>query len=68
MFRMRNHVFVAAAAAGVLLTAAQARAVPVFVDYDVAGTGQNARAGFEFLDGRRCRSAFSKRLRPALPA
>lgn len=51
MFRKRNHVFVAAAAAGVLLAAAQARAVPVFVDYDVAGTGQSARAGFEFLDG-----------------
>jgi hypothetical protein len=51
MIRMRTRVFVAAAA-GVLLTAAQARAVPVFVDYDVAGTGQSARAGFEFLDGR----------------
>lgn len=51
MIRMRTRVFVAAAAAGVLLAAAQARAVPVFVDYDVAGTGQSARAGFEFLDG-----------------
>ena len=52
MIRMRIRVFVAAAAAaaGVLLAAAQARAVPVFVDYDVAGTGQSARAGFEFLD------------------
>ncbi len=51
MIRMRTRVFVAAAAAGVLLAAAQARAVPVFVDYDVAATGQSARAGFEFLDG-----------------
>jgi hypothetical protein len=51
MIRMRTRVFVAAAAAGVLLAAAQARAVPVFVHYDVAATGQRARAGFEFLDG-----------------
>ena len=51
MFRMRNRGLVAAAAASVLLAAAQARAVPVFIDYDVAGTGQSARAGFEFLDG-----------------
>jgi hypothetical protein len=35
----------------VLLAGAQARAVPVFVDYDVAGTGQSARAGFEFIGG-----------------
>lgn len=45
MILMRNGIFVAAAAAGVLLAATQARAVPVFLDYDVAGTGQTARAG-----------------------
>jgi hypothetical protein len=60
MIRMRTRVFVAAAAAGVLLAAAQARAVPVFVDYDVAGTGQSARAGFEFLDGRTLQISLSE--------
>jgi hypothetical protein len=51
MFRSNIRVFFAAALAGALLAATSARAVPVFVDYDVAGTGQSARAGFEFLNG-----------------
>jgi hypothetical protein len=50
MIRLHNRVFLAAAVAGALLTATSARAVPVFVDYDVAATGQSARAGFEFLN------------------
>lgn len=50
MNRSHIRVFFAAAIAGASLAATPARAVPVFVDYDVAATGQSARAGFEFLD------------------
>jgi hypothetical protein len=50
MIRLHNRAFFAAAVAGALLIATSARAVPVFVDYDVAATGQSARAGFEFLN------------------
>ena len=44
MIRCHTPVFFA------VILAAQAHAVPVFVDYDVAATGQSARAGFQFLD------------------
>ena len=50
MIRSHNRVLFAAAVAGALLAATSARAVPVFVDYNVAATGQSARAGFEFLN------------------
>jgi hypothetical protein len=46
MIRLHTRVLFAAA----LLAATAARAAPIFVDYDVAATGQSARAGFEFLD------------------
>jgi hypothetical protein len=46
MIRVHTRMFFAAA----LLAVTAARAAPVFVDYDVAATGQSARAGFEFLD------------------
>ena len=44
MIRWHTPVFFA------VILAAQAHAVPVFVDYDVAATGQSARAGFQFLN------------------
>jgi hypothetical protein len=50
MIRSHTRIFFAAVIAGTSLAAASARAVPVFIDYDVAATGQSARAGFEFLD------------------
>jgi hypothetical protein len=40
--------------------AAPALAVPVVVDYDIAGTGQSARASFEFLDGARLRISLNE--------
>lgn len=50
MIRLHSRVCFAAIAAGALLAATHAQAVPVFVDYDVAASGQSARAGFEFRD------------------
>src|SRR5262245_6868014 len=46
MIRLNTCMVFAAA----LLAATAARAAPIFVDYDVAATGQSARAGFQFLD------------------
>lgn len=51
LLRPRNTLL--AFAAGALLAATQAHAVPVVVNYNVAGTGQTARASFEFVDGSR---------------
>jgi hypothetical protein len=49
--RLRNSLL--AFAAGALLAATQAHALPVVVNYNVAGTGQTARASFEFIDASR---------------
>lgn len=50
MIRLHSRVVLTAIVSIALLAATQAQAVPVFVDYDVATTGQSARAGFEFRD------------------
>ncbi|HEY7641550.1 MAG TPA: hypothetical protein VH814_17610 [Steroidobacteraceae bacterium] len=50
MIRLTLRTFLPAVA-GALLAATAAHAVPVVVDYSVAGTGQTARAGFEFVNG-----------------
>lgn len=42
------------------LVTAPALAVPVVVDYDIAGTGQSARASFEFIDGARLQISLSE--------
>jgi hypothetical protein len=53
MIRLRAQHSLLAFAVGALLAATQAHAVPVVVNYNVAGTGQTARASFEFVDGSR---------------
>lgn len=50
MIRLHSRVIFTAIVSSALLAATQVQAVPVFVDYDVAATGQSARAGFEFRD------------------
>ena len=53
MSRIRRRAFYAGIAASAALAAGQAHALPVFIDYDIAATGQSARASFEFLDASR---------------
>lgn len=53
MNRLCRRVVFAGFAAATALAAGPAQAVPVFVDYRLAATGQSARAGFEFLDASR---------------
>ena len=51
MLRLHSRSSFLALAASALLAATQAHAVPVTVNYNVAGTGQTASASFEFVNG-----------------
>jgi hypothetical protein len=53
MTHLYCRAFCAVIVASAALAAGQARAIPVVIDYDVAATGQSARASFEFLSASR---------------
>jgi hypothetical protein len=53
MSTLLRRAFYTSVTATAALAAGTAQAVPVVVDYDLAATGQSARASFEFLDATR---------------
>ena len=55
MLRLHSRIAFLALAASALVAATQAYAIPVTVNYTIAGTGQTASASFEFVNGSRLR-------------
>ena len=60
MSRLFRRAFLAGIAVAAALAASTTHAVPVVVDYDIAATGQSARASFEFLDATRLQISLSE--------
>ena len=55
MLRLHSRIAFLALAASALVAATQAYAIPVTVNYTIAGTSQTASASFEFVNGSRLR-------------